>query len=96
MRHILCVQNLTISHCHAFLLVKLLLIFQLTSKLCSSSSFHDSGIYEFTFQDGSAVQGRYSFVYAYENGQWKISNHHSSIMPEGAVAAMKKVASMEK
>eukprot|EP00984_Skeletonema_dohrnii_P006345 scaffold2265_cov98-Skeletonema_dohrnii-CCMP3373.AAC.2 len=56
----------------------------------------DAGIYEFTFQDGSAVQGRYSFVYAYENGQWKISNHHSSIMPEGAVAAMKKVASMEK
>ncbi|KAK1742714.1 hypothetical protein QTG54_006311 [Skeletonema marinoi] len=43
----------------------------------------DAGIYEFTFQDGSSVQGRYSFVYAYENGQWKISNHHSSIMPEG-------------
>lgn len=55
----------------------------------------DAGIYMFTFQDGSAVQGRYSFVYAYENGEWKISNHHSSIMPEGAVAAMKKVAAAE-
>lgn len=54
----------------------------------------DAGIYEFAFKDGSTVQGRYSFVYAYENGEWKISNHHSSIMPEGAVAAMKKVASM--
>jgi len=56
----------------------------------------DAGIYEFTFQDGSAVQGRYSFVYAYEGGEWKISNHHSSIMPEGAVAAMKKVAALER
>jgi len=55
----------------------------------------DAGIYEFTFQDGSTVKGRYSFVYAYENGEWKIAHHHSSIMPEGAVAAMKKVAAME-
>ena len=53
----------------------------------------DAGIYEFTFQDGSSVQGRYSFVYSYENGEWKISNHHSSIMPEKAVAALKKVSS---
>ncbi len=59
-------------------------------------NFYNSGIYEFTFQDGSAVQGRYSFVYAYEGGEWKISNHHSSIMPEGAVAAMKKVAAMDR
>lgn len=54
----------------------------------------DAGIYEFTFADGSSVQGRYSFVYAYEHGEWKISNHHSSIMPEKAVAAMKKVAAL--
>jgi len=45
----------------------------------------DAGIYEFAFQDGSTVQGRYSFIYSYENGVWKISNHHSSMMPEGMV-----------
>ena len=56
-----------------------------------------TGIYEFvTFEDGSKTRGRYSFVYAYENGEWKISNHHSSIMPEPAVAAFKKVAVLEK
>ena len=57
---------------------------------------YTTGIYEFAFADGSKVQGRYSFVYVFENGEWKISHHHSSIMPEGAVAAMKKVAEMEK
>lgn len=46
----------------------------------------DAGIYEFAFQDGSTVQGRYSFIYSYENGVWKISNHHSSMMPEKPTA----------
>merc|ERR1719384_3124967 len=55
----------------------------------------DAGIYEFTFEDGSKTRGRYSYVYTYENGQWMISNHHSSIMPEPAVAAMKKAAEMD-
>ena len=31
---------------------------------------------------GDKVKGRYSFVYVYEEGQWKISHHHSSVMPE--------------
>jgi len=56
----------------------------------------DAGIYEFTFDDGSKTRGRYSFVYTYENGRWMISNHHSSIMPEPAVAAFKKSAELEK
>lgn len=44
----------------------------------------DVGIYEFTMAtDGSKVRGRYSFVYEYEDGEWKISHHHSSKMPEG-------------
>jgi len=44
----------------------------------------DAGIYEFTMGiDGSRVKGRYSFVYVYEDGQWKIAHHHSSVMPEG-------------
>merc|ERR1712157_528785 len=55
----------------------------------------DAGIYEFTFQDGSKTRGRYSFIYSYENGQWMISNHHSSIMPEPAVRAFKKAKDMD-
>jgi len=43
----------------------------------------DVGVYEFTMgSDGSKVKARYSFVYIYEDGQWKISHHHSSVMPE--------------
>merc|ERR1719373_1468495 len=46
----------------------------------------DAGIYEFTMGvDGSKVKGRYTFVYVYEDGEWKISQHHSSVMPEGIV-----------
>jgi uncharacterized protein (TIGR02246 family) len=43
----------------------------------------DSGLYEFTMgATGQRVKARYSFVYIYENGQWKILHHHSSQMPE--------------
>ncbi|GAX21245.1 hypothetical protein FisN_1Lh074 [Fistulifera solaris] len=43
----------------------------------------DAGIYTFTMgNDGSKVQGRYSFIYVFEDGEWKISHHHSSVMPE--------------
>jgi len=43
----------------------------------------DAGIYEFTMgTTGDKVKGRYSFVYVWEDGQWKISHHHSSVMPE--------------
>ena len=43
----------------------------------------DAGIYEFTMgATGDKVKGRYSFVYVWEEGQWKISHHHSSVMPE--------------
>merc|ERR1711920_683471 len=43
----------------------------------------DAGIYEFTMgATGDKVTGRYSFVYVYEDNQWKISHHHSSVMPE--------------
>ena len=36
---------------------------------------------------GKKVKGRYSFIYVYEDGEWKINHHHSSIMPEGIVTA---------
>jgi len=43
----------------------------------------DAGIYEFTMgKDGSKVKARYTYVYIYEDGAWKISQHHSSVMPE--------------
>jgi uncharacterized protein (TIGR02246 family) len=46
----------------------------------------DVGIYEFTMgTDGSKVKARYSFVYVYENGAWKINHHHSSAMPEAKI-----------
>ena len=31
---------------------------------------------------GKKVKGWYSFIYVGEDGEWKISHHHSSIMPE--------------
>merc|ERR1712157_195324 len=47
----------------------------------------DAGIYEFTMgADGSKVKGRYTFVYVFEDGEWKISQHHSSVMPEGIIS----------
>jgi uncharacterized protein (TIGR02246 family) len=45
----------------------------------------DVGIYEFTMGDnGDKVKARYSFVYVFEDGQWKIAHHHSSMMPESS------------
>ena len=49
----------------------------------------DAGIYEFTFEDGSKVKARYSFVYVWEDGKWMISHHHSSLMPEEVTRVQK-------
>ncbi|MEV0373720.1 SgcJ/EcaC family oxidoreductase [Streptomyces sp. NPDC050636] len=51
----------------------------------------DSGIYEFTLTDEathqlSTVLARYSFTYQLRSGEWKIVNHHSSVVPEGRLA----------
>jgi conserved hypothetical protein len=54
----------------------------------------DVGIYEFTMgADGSKVKARYTFVYVFEDGEWKISHHHSSIMPESHLVNGDKSAS---
>jgi len=46
----------------------------------------DAGVYEFTMgATGDKVKGRYSFVYVFEDGEWKIAHHHSSQMPEEIV-----------
>ncbi|KAG7339559.1 calcium/calmodulin dependent protein kinase II Association-domain containing protein [Nitzschia inconspicua] len=43
----------------------------------------DAGIYEFTMgATGDKVKARYTYVYTYEDGEWKIAHHHSSVMPE--------------
>ena len=47
----------------------------------------NAGVYTFTFGDGSQVTARFSYLYRRINGEWKIIEHHSSAMPEVAVAA---------
>ncbi len=47
---------------------------------CNSAT--DAGLYTFRFADGSSVKARYSFSYKKINGQWLITSHHSSGMPE--------------
>ena len=42
----------------------------------------NSGIYTFSFRDGSAVQARFTFVYQWNGTRWLITEHHSSQMPE--------------
>ena len=43
----------------------------------------DAGIYEFTMgATGDKVKARYTYLYNYEDGEWKIAHHHSSVMPE--------------
>ncbi len=41
----------------------------------------NSGVYTFTFEDGSAVQARFTFVYRWGGRRWLIVEHHSSRMP---------------
>lgn len=56
----------------------------------------DAGIYEFTMgDDGAVVKARYSFIYVYEDGEWKISHHHSSVMPEGIQSAPQPINTTE-
>ena len=57
----------------------------------------DAGVYEFTMgATGDKVKGRYSFVYIWEDGQWKISHHHSSMMPEAFLGMQSKPSSIKK
>ncbi len=42
----------------------------------------NSGIYTFSFKDGTSVQARFTFVYRWNGQRWHIVEHHSSQMPE--------------
>ncbi|HTR57853.1 MAG TPA: DUF4440 domain-containing protein [Casimicrobiaceae bacterium] len=42
----------------------------------------DSGLYTFTYGDGSKTKARYTFTYKWDGKHWLITSHHSSAMPE--------------
>jgi uncharacterized protein (TIGR02246 family) len=43
----------------------------------------DAGLYTFTMgATGAVVPARYTYTYENRNGEWLISSHHSSAMPE--------------
>ena len=39
-------------------------------------------LYSYRGATGDKVKARYTYVYTYEEGEWKIAHHHSSVMPE--------------
>ena len=42
----------------------------------------DTGLYTFSFGDGSKVKARYTFTYEWRGKEWLITTHQSSKMPE--------------
>ena len=51
--------------------------------ILSDTHATNSGVYTFTFGDGSKVSARFSYLYVASYDGWKILQHHSSAMPEG-------------
>ena len=45
------------------------------------SSAVNTGHYNFV-TDGKTINARFSFVYQKNNDEWKITSHHSSVIPE--------------
>ena len=51
--------------------------------ILSDTHATNSGVYTFTFGDGSKVSARFSYLYVASDDGGKILQHHSSAMPEG-------------
>lgn len=51
-------------------------------RVLSDTHVTNSGVYTFTFGDGSTVTARFSYLYVHTDSGWKIMQHHSSAMPE--------------
>jgi len=54
---------------------------------CNTAS--NSGVYTFSFGDGSKVQARFTYNYRWNGTQWLITTHHSSAMPEKVTTGAK-------
>lgn len=57
---------------------------RMTYHVCGLSV--DAGLYDFSVMDRggkpSNVSARYTFVYTFRDGEWRIQHHHSSAMPQ--------------
>jgi uncharacterized protein (TIGR02246 family) len=47
----------------------------------SESIAVNSGLYNF-ITNGKTINARFSFVYIWDDSEWKIISHHSSVLPE--------------
>lgn len=60
--------------------------------LCNTAV--DMGTYSFSLMDPAGavreVAARYTFVYTFHDGEWRIAHHHSSAMPEPVVVTVAK------
>ena len=45
------------------------------------NSAFNTGLYTFSLKDGRKVKARYTFTYRYADNRWKITSHHSSVLP---------------
>jgi uncharacterized protein (TIGR02246 family) len=43
-----------------------------------------TGLYTFTFGDGSSSAARFTYTYAWDGTRWLITSHHSSLQPDEA------------
>lgn len=52
-------------------------------KYCNMATYNGIYTFDLTAIDSKA-QARFTYVYTFEDGEWKIKTHHSSLMPEKA------------